>query len=492
MSKFIGLTINEIHQLYKSSKLTPQKYLEKIIEYIKLTSEENYFITTTFKEALDSVKQLPEFDLEKYPLWGIPYSIKDNIITKNIRTTGSCKILDNFIPQYSSTLFENIQKSFPILLGKNNLDELGMEGTGLFSKYGIVKNPYDKERIIGGSSSGSAGIVASGILPFAIGTDTGDSVRAPAILSGIIGFKPSWNRISRYGVIPYTPSLDTTGVLARSVDDCTKVYNLLKSYDPKDATSYNEEFNIPIKPTKNIKGKKICFFKEHINELKKTDAESYKIFNKQIEVLKKHGAIVKEYSFDIDLLKACSAIYNIISYSESTSCQAYLQGITHGETIKDPEWNNHITKVRTDGFTFKTKARQIIGSWYLHKNNIDKYFNYSKKIRRIIFNKLEDLFKDFDGFICPTKSIPPLIKDKLKTKRVRSEAYDILSDHLLLANFAGLPSISIPVEKRGNFLESICINTKPYSEVDCLSIALAIESESGLKNSYCEKVVNEK
>lgn len=438
--------------------------IKPIDAYYKLDSynkELNFLVT----------KVLPNKD-------GIPIALKDNVCTKGILTTASCRLLDNYVPVYNATIVEKLEEAGFVTICKTSMDELGMGGTNLTSFTGPVKNPYDKERISGGSSGGSAVAVACGIVPVSIGTDTGDSIRKPAAYNGIVGVKPTYGRISRYGIIPYASSLDHVGYFTTCIKDAAKMLEVLGGRDDKDMTSsYKEVLEYSKLLNKDVKDKKILIFKNVIDAIaNKTIVDS---FNYIVEELKNRGAIIEYVSFDETLMRAILPTYYIIANGEATANHSNLTGINFGHRIDGEDINEIMINSRTNGFGPWIKKRFVIGSYALFEENQDRIFRKAQKIRRLIVNEVMNKLKDADALIAPTApNIAPRITDT-GTNELTDE-YLIADNHMVIENFAGLPSLSMPMGFDNSLPIGINISCNPFKEDMMFNIGLAIEDITGL------------
>ena len=415
-------------------------------------------------------------------LSGIPYGLKDNISTKGILTTGSSNILKDYIPVYDATVYKKLREAGAVLVGKTVLDELAMGGTGTTGHTGVVRNPWDKDRMIGGSSSGSTSSVALGIVPFSIGSDTGDSIRKPAGYGGVVGFKPTYGRVSRYGLFAFASSLDTVGVIARSARDISYVMDVIKGHDDKDMTSLPDD-NILYSDNidNDIKGKKLFYIKEAL-ENKSGNKELNEIidnFYKTIDKAREIGFIVEEVSIDKELLEAIYPAYNVISCAEATSNNSNLTGISFGNRIDGKDINDIMMKTRTEGFSELIKRRFVIGSYVLQKENQDKLFLNACRVRRLIVDKFNELFKEYDGYILPSaERIAPKFDEA--SDRL-SDDYLILGNHLVIGNFGGYPSISIPSGFVNNMPVGISITGRAKEDSLVLNMANKFEEVLGYK-----------
>ena len=443
----------------------------------KYQDEYNSFVT-----IIDKYKMNKKYNTK---ITGIPYALKDNFSTSGILTTASSNILKNYIPVYDATVYKKLKEAGGILIGKTVLDELAMGGTGTTGHTGKVLNPWDKKRMIGGSSAGSCSSVALGIVPFAIGSDTGDSVRKPASYGGIVGFKPTYGRISRYGLFAFASSLDHVGIMARNVKDVAIVTDIIKGKDDYDMTSlendskvYENEIN------NNIKGKKLFYIKEicNINEYQNPSemlSNALDKFNRTIEMCKKIGIEVDEISIDKNLLNALYPSYMTISCAEATSNNSNLTGISFGVRGDGNNIDEIMFNARTNGFSELIKRRFVIGSYVLQKENQEKLYLNACRVRRMIVNKIDELFKKYDGMIAPASgSIAPKFNEKSDKL---SSSYLILENNLVIGNFGGYPSITIPNGLIDNMPIGINITCKRENDSLVLNIAHKLEEQMPYK-----------
>lgn len=466
--------IYDIRNGLDSGKVTSDKLFEEAVnKAYKYQDVYNSFVTIMDKK--DEV-------CSNSILSGIPYALKDNISTKGILTTASSNILKDYIPLYDATIYKKLKNSGAVLMGKTVLDELAMGGTGTTGHTGIVRNPWNKDRMIGGSSAGSAASVALGIVPFAIGSDTGDSIRKPAAYGGIVGYKPTYGRISRYGLFSFASSLDHVGVFARSVKDVSYVMDVVKGHDDKDMTSLpDEDVSYASELDNDVSGKKLFYIKEAIeidngnNELK----EIISNFKSVLEKCKELGMIVEEVSFDKELLEAIYPVYNVISCAEATSNNSNLTGIPFGNRVDGKNVNDIMMNTRTNGFSELIKRRFVIGSYVLQKENQERLFLNACRVRRLIVNRMNELFEKYDGLIMPTSgNIAPLFDD---ASDKLSDEYLILGNHLVIGNFGGFPSISIPSGFVNDMPVSVNITGRAKEDSLVLNMANKVESLLGCK-----------
>jgi len=477
-------SIKELRKLLDDKKVTKEELFEESTSLAKKYQEDyNSFVT-----ILDKFKSKDSDSI----LDGIPYSLKDNFSTSNILTTASSNILKDYIPVYDATIYKKLKKAGATLIGKTTLDELAMGGTGTTAATGIVRNPYDKERLIGGSSAGAASSVALGITPFAIGSDTGDSVRKPASFGGIVGFKPTYGRISRYGLFAFASSLDHVGILTRNVEDAAIVTDVLKGKDENDMTTLKtDRTEYATHLEDSIKGKKLFYIKEICNleeypkqstELKETLSDFKVLLDKCREL----GFIVEEVSIDKKLLEAIYPTYMTISCAEATSNMSNLTGIIFGPRGEGKTWDEQVKDYRTKGFSSLIKRRFVIGSYVLQSQNQERYFRNAQRVRRLLVDAWKDLFKKYDAVILPVGSGPAKKLDG--DNDMLSKETVTLEEHLQVGNFGGFPSITIPDGFINNLPVALNITGNCYDDENVLNIAYALEGAMDYKNQIAKEV----
>jgi len=413
-------------------------------------------------------------------------AIKDNFSTKNILSTGSSNTLKDYMPFFDATVITKLKNNGYDIIGKTVMDELGMGGTGKSGHTGIVKNPWNPLHITGGSSAGSAAAVAAGIIPYAIGSDTGDSIRKPAAWCGIVGFKPTYGLISRYGLFPFASSMDHVGVMARNVEDIAKVTDDIKGIDENDMTSWDSSnINLTKELTQSIKNKKLFYIKEICDENEYPNAnkelkQTLTTFKNTLKKCEELGLKIEEVSIDRNILNAIYPTYFSISCAEATSNFANLTGIAFGPRGKGKTAQEQIIDHRTKGFGPLIKKRFIIGSYVLQAENQEKYFLNACRLRRIIVNKINDLFNTYDGLILPATLEPaPLINGEMSE-------YQKLEQYLAIANFGGFPSITIPNGFVNNLPIGINITGKIKDDANVLNIAYHLEAAMEYKNQIAK------
>ena len=444
------------------------------------SDDNNAFEYICEKEALDQVQNLNPNKKDNL-LYGIPVVIKDNFSTKDIPTTGSSNILNGYIPVYSSEVVSRLEAEGAIVIGKTTLDELGMGGTGTAGHKGATFNPWDKSHAhqIGGSSCGSAAAISAGIVPLAIGSDTGDSVRKPASYAGLVGFKPTWGRISRYGLLPFATSLDHVAYFARNVKDSAITLSVLAGRDNKDMTSSTREVDDYLKDLdKPLRGKRIAVIKEIVDSI--PNQKIMEEFNKTLDALKKEGVDIDIVDIDINLLKAIYPTYIIISSAESTSNNAGLDGIKFGDRKPGNSYEEIMINTRSAGFSPFIKRRFVIGSFSLLKENRDELFTRAQKCRRLIVNAFSEVLKRYDAIYCPAApNTAPLLKGSAISQ---SDEMIVVDNYLAFANLGGFPSITMPLGFDNSLPFGVNLTSRPFSESSLLNIASGIEKITGLKD----------
>ena len=483
--EYMNKSITELHELLKNNEVTSQELIEESLKKSHEVQEKyNAFVTILDDAKAEEVTD----DL----LSGIPYGVKDNYSTKGLLTTGSSNTLKDYVPFFNATAIEKLNAAGAVKVNKTVMDEFGMGGTGTTGHTGTVLNPWDRTRICAGSSSGSACAVAAGVYPYALGTDTGDSIRKPAAYCGIVGYKPTYGMISRYGVFPFASSLDHLGVLARSVKDCAIVVDTMKGIDKNDMTSWDSEsIHLADSLTTDSKGKKLCYVKElcDISNYPNADEElklHLENFHKTVELCKSLGMEVEEVSIDRKLLNASYSTYVVIHSAEATSNMSNLTGIIFGPRGEGDNYIEMIKDHRTKGFSPLIKRRFIIGSYVLQKENKDRYFNNAQRVRRLLVDSWKELFKTYDAVISPVGIGPAKKLEDLNKK------YDTntiaLDEQLQIGNFGGFPSITIPNGFVNNLPVGMNITGNCYDDINVLNIAATLENAMEYKNQIAKEV----
>ena len=475
MSKYLDLSIREINELLKTKKIKPIDLVKECFERIEKDSELNAFITLDKERAIKRAKELENVEVDNI-LFGIPIAVKDNIVTKDLRTTCGSHILDNFIPIYDATVIEKVNQCNMIIVGKTNMDEFGMGSTSQTSYFGAPLNPWNNKKVSGGSSGGSAVSVSNRMVPLALGSDTGGSIRQPSSYCGIVGMKPTYGRVSRYGLIAYGSSLDQIGTMARNVYENALLLNVICGRDNKDLTSSSvevEDFTRLI--GQSISGMKIAVPKFFVSDI--VSAEVLEKVNEVIDLLKKSGAIV-EY-VDIDYIENSVTLYQIIAMSEASSNLARFDGIRYGYSIENPSSVDELyCKTRGEGFGDEVKRRIMVGSYLLSGENAKIYYNKALQIRNAIRESFLNTFKEYDLIIGPNATTPAYdlgegLDDPLKT---------FLDDILVMPiSMAGLPGMNVPIGfSEGRLPIGLQIIGNKFGEAEMYKLASFIEKELNL------------
>lgn len=481
---YMDKSIEQIHEALKNKEVTVQELIKESLKKSHEVEEKyNAFVT-----ILDDAK---ETEVTDHLLSGIPYGIKDNYSTKGILSTGSSNTLKDYVPFFTATAISNLEKEGAIAINKTAMDEFGMGGTGTTCHTGVVKNPWDQTRMCAGSSAGSACAVAAGVYPFATGSDTGDSIRKPAAYCGVVGYKPTYGMISRYGLFPFASSLDHCGVLSRNVMDAAIVVDAMKGIDKNDMTSWDsKDIHLKESLTGDVKGKKLCYIKEicdienypNASEELKNHIEN---FYQKLEHIKKLGIEVEEVSVDKTLLNAVASTYVVISCAEATSNMSNLTGIIFGPRGDGKNYIEMMKDYRTKGFSPLIKRRFVIGSYVLQAQNKDRYFHNAQRVRRLLVDEWKELFKKYDGVILPVGSGPAKHLDG--SLDMLNENTSVLEEHLQIGNFGGFPSITIPDGFVNGLPVGLNITGNCYDDANVLNIAYAIESSMDYKNQIAKE-----
>ena len=483
----IHKSLKELHEMLIKGEITSDELVkDALLESHKLQDKCNAFVT-----ILDDAKGAPVTDSL---LSGIPFACKDNYSTKDILSTGSSNTLKDYVPFFNATAIDKLNAAGAILTSKTVMDEFGMGGTGTTGHTGIVLNPWDQTRICAGSSAGSACAVAAGVYPYATASDTGDSIRKPAAYCGIVGYKPTYGMVSRYGLFPFASSLDHLGCLTRTVEDAAIVIDAMKGKDNKDMTSWDsKDIHLYDNLTADVKGMKVCYIKEICDlanypnandELKEHLNNFHNIINKYKEL----GVTVDEVSVDHTLLNALAAVYVVISCAEATSNMSNLTGIIFGPRVKADNYIDMMKQYRTKGFSPLIKRRFVIGSYVLQAENKDRYFHNAQRVRRLLVDAWKKLFKDYDAVVLPVGSGPAKLIENSKDQIDNNT--QILEEHLQIGNFGGFPSITIPDGFINNLPVGINITGNCYNDQKVLNLAYALESKMNYKGQIAGGVNN--
>jgi aspartyl-tRNA(Asn)/glutamyl-tRNA(Gln) amidotransferase subunit A len=475
---YYDLTAHEIHDLLVKKEVTCEEITKSIIQRIDdVDPKVNAFITKTEDLALEQAKKVDEKiskGEEIGALEGVPMALKDNICTDGIATTCASKMLENFVPFYDAHVAKCIKEANSPILGKLNMDEFAMGSSTETSYFFSTKNPYDLERVPGGSSGGSAAAVSAGMAVYSLGSDTGGSVRQPAAYCGVVGMKPTYGLVSRYGCVAYASSFDQVGPITKDVTDCANVLNAITGYDPMDSTSLNlPKVDYTKALVNDISGMKIGLPVDYIEGIISEDVR--KAFLEAVDFFKSLGATVEE--FKMKAAKYALPAYYIISGAEASSNLARFDGIRYGyRTENYSDLKELYENTRSEGFGAEVKRRIMIGSYALSSGYYDDYYIKAQKVRTIIINDFNEQFKKYDFLITPT-TISTAFKFGEKTEDPL-EMYQ--NDFCTVSvNIAGLPAISIPCGSgSGNMPVGIHIIGKSLDESTVLRAAYTFEQNT--------------
>jgi len=474
MSRVLDKSINEIHDLLVSGEVTPRDLVIEAYENIEERKSLNAFITLCKEEALELADKLLTEGVDKDNLlWGIPIAIKDNISTKNLRTTCASKILENYVPIFDATVVEKIKENKMIIIGKTNMDEFAMGSTSRTSYFGAPKNPVDETKITGGSSGGSAACIAANLVPFALGTDTGGSIRQPASYTGIVGMKPTYGRVSRYGLIAFGSSLDQIGPMTRNVYENALLLNTIIGKDNKDLTSSSKETEDFTRLIGNdIKGKKIAIPNYFVSDI--VDKNIIDKLNRVVTILKDNGATV-DY-IDMKYLDQAVTLYQVIAMSEASSNLARFDGVKYGYRSENADGVEDMYKnTRSEAFGSEVKRRIMVGSYLLSGDNAKIYYNKALNVRNAMKKEFDKVFKNYDFIIGPTTTTVAYDLDANMDDPRKTFMDDVL---VIPVNMAGLPGLSMPMGKdKSNMPIGLHIIGDRYQEAEIYSLAAFLEDK---------------
>ena len=473
MTKYLDLSIKEINELLKNNKVKPIDLVNEAFERIE-ESDINAFITLNKEKALKEALELEGKEVDNI-LFGIPVAIKDNIVTKGLRTTAASHILDDFDPIYDAEVVKRIKDKHMIIVGKTNMDEFAMGSTGETSYFGNTLNPWNHSMVPGGSSSGSAASVSERLVPISLGTDTGGSIRQPSSFCGVVGLKPTYGRVSRYGLIAFASSLDQIGPITRNVYENALMLNVIAGSDDKDMTSSREDVkDYTSLIGSDIKGMRIAIPNFYMSDT--IDEEVRSKVSNIIDLLKKNGCVVD--FVDMKYVSSAIPLYQVIALGEASSNLARYDGVRYGYQAK--EFNNieQLYKMtRYEGFGREVKRRLMIGSYILSGKNADKYYKKALIVRKKLTDEFKDIFTKYDLIIGPTNTN---VAYPIGTKA--DDALKSFYDDLLTipVNMAGLPAMSIPVGFKNGLPVGMHIIGNYFKEDVIYQLGSFIEKELNL------------
>lgn len=470
------LTVHELVEKLQNKEITKKEIIKAYMDRIQEKEKEVQAFVTICEDAQEKIQE-QEADSN---LAGIPIGIKDNICTKGVKTTCSSKMLENFVAPYDATVMKKIKEVGMVNLGKLNMDEFAMGASTEYSYFKKTKNPWDLKRVPGGSSGGSAAAVAANMVPWALGSDTGGSIRQPASFCGIVGLKPTYGLVSRYGLVAFASSLDQIGTLTKDVTDSAMLLNVIAGHDEMDTTSANVEKKDYTKClTKDIKGLRIGVPKEYFGE--GINKEVKEAMDKVIEEYKQMGAIVEECSLDI--ADYALATYYIIACAEASSNLGRFDGIRYGyrtpnfENLKDIYKNS-----RSEGFGAEVKRRIILGTYVLSSGYYDAYYKKAQQVRTLVKKEFARNFEKYDVLLTPTS---PNVAFEIGTKSNNPLEMYLADICTVSVNIAGLPGISIPCGVNSEHMPiGFQLIGKHFAEETILQVAYAYEQKAKFREKY--------
>lgn len=470
---YLNENIDSLNKKLQDGEITAEDLAKATVKNIKETDKKiNAWITVD-----EDAKPAEDLDFAKNKLAGIPIAIKDNIITNGMKTTAASHILYNYMPVYDATVISKLKKAQATFVGKTNMDEFAMGSSTEHSYYGATHNPWNLDKVPGGSSGGSAAAVASGEVVAALGSDTGGSIRQPAAFNGIFGIKPTYGRVSRWGLIAFGSSLDQIGVMSKRVKDSAEVLNVIAGPDEHDATVSEKE--VPDFTSflgQDVKGLRVAVPKEYMDAV---DGEMHDVIQKQIDVLKDAGAIINEVS--LPHTKYVVPTYYIVASSEASSNLQRYDGIRYGYRAKDTKNLLDVyVKSRSEGFGEEVKRRIMLGSFALSAGAYDEFFKKAAQVRTLIYRDFEKIFEENDVIVGPTTTEPAFGIGEEVSDPIKMYNNDLLT---ISANLAGIPAASVPAGLVDGMPAGFQIMAKRFDEGNVFKVADFIERN----NKFYEK-----
>lgn len=483
----LDMTAVSLAAAIKNKEVTAIEAVHAILEQIEKTENTYHCYVTIDKEG--ALKQAAEIQAkidageQVGPLAGVPVAIKDNLCTEGLLTTCSSKMLGNFVPTYSAQAVQNLQKAGAVIIGKTNMDEFAMGSTTETSAFGVTKNPWNQEHVPGGSSGGSAAAVAALECFCAIGSDTGGSIRQPASYCGVVGMKPTYGTVSRYGLVAYASSLDQIGPLCKDVTDCATIMEVLTSFDEKDSTSIKrEDTDFTSALVDDVKGMKIGIPKDYFGE--GIDREVKESVLKAAELLQEKGAVVE--TFDLSLAEYAIPAYYTIASAEASSNLERFDGVKYGYRTKSYEGLHQMyKKSRSEGFGEEVKRRIMLGSFVLSSGYYDAYYLKALRVKALIKKAFDEAFAKYDLILGP---VAPTTAPKLGESLIDPLKMYLGDIYTISVNLAGLPGISIPcgVDSKGLPIGLQMIGDC-FKEKNIIRAAFAYEQARGVFGRKGEK-----
>jgi aspartyl-tRNA(Asn)/glutamyl-tRNA(Gln) amidotransferase subunit A len=467
-------TVAEMLESLRKKETQPSDWAKQSFAQIAHLDEQiGAFITVNEENGMAQAKAINNHAAEA-PFHGIPYALKDNMCTEGLRTTAASRILENYIPPYSSTVALKLKQAGGVMVGKTNMDEFAMGSTTETSAFKQTKNPYNLEFVPGGSSGGSAAAVAAGMVPFALGSDTGGSIRQPAAFCGVVGLKPTYGRVSRYGLIAFASSLDQIGPFTRTAKDAALVLEAISGHDERDSTSAPvavERFSQGIE--EGVKGLKVGILKD-LSSAKGLDAKVKEAVEKAVQVLESAGAEIVE--IELPHMKYAVSTYYLLAPAEASSNLSRYDGVRYGRRVEGESLLEMYEKSRSEGFGMEVKRRIMIGTYALSSGYYDAYYLRAQKMRTLIRRDFEAAFTSCDVVITPTT---PTTAFRLGDKMDNPLQLYLNDIFTIPANLAGLPGVSVPCGMDGELPIGLQIIGKAFAEQTILRVAHAYENLRG-------------
>lgn len=473
-------SVSDLQSAIQSGELSSSQVTESFLGQIKKWDGKINSFVTVNERALDRAN---EFDRNKAKglLAGVPIAIKDLLCTKGIKTTAGSKILNNFVPPYSSTVTQRLEAAGAIVIGKTNMDEFAMGSSSETSFYGASKNPWNLDYVPGGSSGGSAACVAAGMAPASIGTDTGGSIRQPSHFCGLVGLKPTYGRVSRYGIIAFASSLDQAGPMTRTVRDTALITQVIAGHDPRDATSSQEKVpDFVSKISGDLKGKKVGMLKEYMTH--ELDSETRAAVDQTKAMLKDAGAEFVEVS--IPLTKMAVPVYYMVATSEASSNLARYDGVRFGyraDFSSEPATDlaEFYSRTRGEGFGSEVKRRIVLGTYALSSGYYDAYYRKSGQVRRLLRDQFINALKQCDFILSPVTASPAFKIGERISDPLQMYLNDIFTTS---ANLVGMPALAVPVTvSKAGLPIGIQLTARHFDEQSLFDAGTAIESRAGFE-----------
>ena len=452
----------DIARNIRNGKLQLRETVEYFLNRIR-TYNEKFGVFISLVESINTRENAP------FP---VPYALKDNILALGTRTTCGSRILENYHSPYDATVTMRLKEAGAVLLGKTNMDEFAMGSTTEFSAFFVTRNPWNIEKVPGGSSGGSAVAVATGMVPFALGSDTGGSIRLPASFCGVVGFKPTYGLVSRYGLVAFGSSLDQIGPIAKTVEDCAFVTSIIAGYDPKDSTTSKKRVDFLNGLNDNIRGVRVAY-PRNLLEYEALDADVRDAFFESLKMLEKAGCEVKPV--EMPLLEKSVAVYYIIAPGEASSNLARYDGMRYGLRVQEEGLDATYHGTREIGFGEEVKRRILMGTFTLSATYYEAYYDKALKVRRLIANELNNVLSENDLIMLPTSPVKPHNIGEVQSPLT----YYLMDIYTIPANLAGLPAVSVPVCLSDGLPVGVQFMGKRYSDPLVLRVAHNFEKMRG-------------